>query len=326
MRQSASAQRLDLLEGGAEDDIGGEHNTLLRSDDRDNNLQPSFRGGNFYASGSGQLTHYTISGPSNGRLAVCVHGMTLASYTFTDISQTLAHAGFRVLRYDMFGRGLSSAPPPGAPCNTKTYVAQLELLLQGLGLWAEASHNGVLIGASLGGAVAASFCAAHRELFSQLILMAPIGLPNFKLPILARVLDTRLVGRPLSCVLRTCCSRVLRSYVVDMFQDTRWHDALAEDVRHTPNNFVSVYMSTLKRFEWTTLKTSVYQKLGENKVRSPARVLLCLSWLVGLVGWLLGWLCLKKKKKNTSLDVSNAFIYLVILRPPPVCVSADCAR
>ena len=131
MRQSASAQRLDMLEGGGDVDADGEHTGLLsqrgaigipRRGVDGTEFQPSFRGGNFYASGSGQLTHYTLTGPSNGRLAVCVHGMTLASYTFTDVSQMLGQAGFRVLRYDLFGRGLSTGPPPGAPCSTRTYV------------------------------------------------------------------------------------------------------------------------------------------------------------------------------------------------------------
>ena len=273
MRQSASSQRLDLLEGGG-DDVGTEHSKLLSGGGGgggcggEDSQQPSSRGGNFYPSGSGQLTHYNLSGPSNGRLAVCIHGMTLASYTFTDLSITLTHAGYRVLRYDLFGRGLSSAPPAGAPCNTKTYVAQLELLLQGLGLWAEASHNGVLIGASLGGAIAAAFCAAHRELFSQLVLVAPVGLPVFKLPVLARALDAPFgIGRALSCILRKCCRRVVGSYVVDMFDGTRWHSALADDVHHGPNDFVGTYMSTLKRFEWTALKHTAYQKLGENTSR-----------------------------------------------------------
>jgi pimeloyl-ACP methyl ester carboxylesterase len=278
MRQSASSQRLDLLEGGG-DDVGTEHAKLLSGGGSgggggggggEDSQQPSTRGGNFYPSGSGQLTHYNLSGPSNGRLAVCVHGMTLASYTFTDLSITLTHAGYRVLRYDLFGRGLSSGPPPGAPCNTKTYVAQLELLLQGLGLWAEASHNGVLIGASLGGAIAAAFCAAHRELFSQLVLVAPVGLPVFKLPVLARALDAPFgIGRALSCVLRKCCRRVVGSYVVDMFDGTRWHGALADDVHHhgANNDFVATYMSTLKRFEWTGLKHTVYTKIGENTSR-----------------------------------------------------------
>lgn len=194
--------------------------------------------------------------------------MTLASYTFGDLSRALAQAGYRVLRYDIFGRGLSSGPPPGAPCGSKTYIAQLELLLQGLGLWPESCKDGLLIGASLGGAIATAFCAAHRDMFRQLLLVAPIGLPNFKLPVFARLLDLTFIGRPLSFILRHCCVKVLRSYIADMFQDTQWEDAIREDVNHTQNDFVAVYMRTLKRFEWTSMKHGAFQKIGENKVRS----------------------------------------------------------
>jgi pimeloyl-ACP methyl ester carboxylesterase len=281
MRQSPSAARLDLLEGalcaesagGAEDaqrllsSTGGGGSGGDGADPSHQHLQPSFRGGNFCPTGTGQLTHYNLSGPSNGRLAVCVHGMTLASYTFTDMGRALAHAGFRVLRFDLFGRGLSSGPPPNAPCSSKTYVAQLELLLQGLELWPDACHDGLLIGASLGGAVAAAFCAAHRDLFRQLVLIAPVGLPHFRLPAFARVLDLAVVGRPLAWLLSTCCARVLRSYVVDMFQGSRWHDAVRDDVSHTNNSFVTAYMQTLRRFEWTTMKHGAFQRLGENTVR-----------------------------------------------------------
>ena len=52
-------------------------------------------------------TRYTLLGPKNGPRLVFIHGITASACTFPVFIQGLANAGFRVLVYDLFGRGFS---------------------------------------------------------------------------------------------------------------------------------------------------------------------------------------------------------------------------
>ena len=55
-------------------------------------------------------THYELSGPDTGKVVVLVHGFSVPYYIWDSTTAYLANAGFRVLRYDEFGRGFSDRP------------------------------------------------------------------------------------------------------------------------------------------------------------------------------------------------------------------------
>lgn len=55
-------------------------------------------------------THCRLMGPSNGPVAVLVHGGTVPSWIWDTLAGHLAATGYRVLTYDQFGRGLSERP------------------------------------------------------------------------------------------------------------------------------------------------------------------------------------------------------------------------
>lgn len=82
----------------------------------------------------------------------------------------LAAAGYRVLLYDLYGRGYSDAPK-GVAYDPQLYVMQLALLLQHL-QWKSVR----VVGFSMGGAIAASFVAAFPELVERdVVLVASAG-------------------------------------------------------------------------------------------------------------------------------------------------------
>lgn len=82
----------------------------------------------------------------------------------------LAAAGYRVLLYDLYGRGYSDAPK-GVAYDPQLYVMQLALLLQHL--QRKSVH---VFGFSMGGAIAASFVAAFPELVERdVVLVASAG-------------------------------------------------------------------------------------------------------------------------------------------------------
>ena len=89
-------------------------------------------------------TRFTLLGPKNGPKLVFIHGITASACTFPAFIQGLADAGFRVLVYDLYGRGFSAAP--AAQYNDSLYVAQLYFLCTDL-KW-KTFH---LAGLSLGG-------------------------------------------------------------------------------------------------------------------------------------------------------------------------------
>ena len=55
-------------------------------------------------------THYELVGPETGRTVVLLHGGTIPMWTWDRQVPALVEAGFRVLRYDMCGRGYSDSP------------------------------------------------------------------------------------------------------------------------------------------------------------------------------------------------------------------------
>ena len=55
-------------------------------------------------------THYQWLGAARGPVAVCVHGLTTPSFVWGPIAAGLGRLGFRVLVYDLYGRGLFGPP------------------------------------------------------------------------------------------------------------------------------------------------------------------------------------------------------------------------
>ena len=76
------------------------------------------------------LTHYYLMGPEKGKKIVFVHGITAGSPCFPHFFELLVQKGYRVLTYDIFGRGFSDAP--GLPYDNSLYVSQLFFLVHHL--------------------------------------------------------------------------------------------------------------------------------------------------------------------------------------------------
>ncbi|MBQ4826344.1 alpha/beta hydrolase [Leisingera sp. HS039] len=122
-----------------------------------------------FAQLSGGLTHYRWSGPLRGPVAVCVHGLTTPSFVWGGVARGLAAMGYRVLSYDLYGRGYSDRPE--GLQDSSFFTTQLEQLLQDQ----EVGDDFTLIGYSMGGAIATAFAAAHPTRLRELILLAPAG-------------------------------------------------------------------------------------------------------------------------------------------------------
>ncbi|EMD41823.1 hypothetical protein CERSUDRAFT_110386 [Gelatoporia subvermispora B] len=113
---------------------------------------------------------YWLLGPESGTRVVLIHGISTPSITWKFIAPYLAEHGYRVLLYDLYGKGYSEAPK--TIYNANLFITQLALLLQYL-QW-DATH---VVGFSMGGGVAAAFAAFFPHLLAgKVILMASAGM------------------------------------------------------------------------------------------------------------------------------------------------------
>src|SRR5262249_59523851 len=85
--------------------------------------------GQFIKTSAG-FVHYQFAGPEDGRVIVLVHGFSVPYYLWAGTFEMLGNAGFRVLRYDLFGRGLSDRP--SVTYNGELFDRQLVELLDAL--------------------------------------------------------------------------------------------------------------------------------------------------------------------------------------------------
>lgn len=125
--------------------------------------------GDFIELDQGRL-HYRWDGPTKGPVVVMVHGFSTPLFIFEQNVAALADAGYRVLRYDHFGRGWSDRPRRAYSADF--YDQTLLGLLDGLGL----TQPVRLVGLSMGGLIASEFTARHPDRVDRLFLFVPAGL------------------------------------------------------------------------------------------------------------------------------------------------------
>ena len=114
-------------------------------------------------------THYTWTGPEDGPVIVCVHGLSTPSYVFAATARSLSALGYRVLSYDLYGRGYSDRVR-GAQTD-RFFLTQLRDLLEDQDVGGEIT----LLGFSMGAQIASAYAAEAGRQVDALILVAPAG-------------------------------------------------------------------------------------------------------------------------------------------------------
>ena len=79
-----------------------------RSDPTGTTTWDDYRHNNF------QGTNYRVRGPQDGPVVVCVHGIGSFSVCFDGIATAFVERGFRVVTYDLLGRGHSRPIDPSS--------------------------------------------------------------------------------------------------------------------------------------------------------------------------------------------------------------------
>ncbi|KAF5019024.1 hypothetical protein F66182_8974 [Fusarium sp. NRRL 66182] len=114
-------------------------------------------------------------GPENGEKVLFVHGISTPCITLGPLALALAKRGYRVMLFDLFGRGFSDGVAD-LPHDARLYVAQMLLVLASSPLAWTGTNAFRLVGYSLGGGIAVHFANAFPNLVRDLVLLAPAGL------------------------------------------------------------------------------------------------------------------------------------------------------
>jgi pimeloyl-ACP methyl ester carboxylesterase len=131
------------------------------------------------------VTHYQVDGPDSGRVVVLVHGFSVPYYIWDSTAAHLAAGGYRVIRYDTYGRGWSDRPD--VAYDDRLYERQLGELLDSLHVTGKADFGGV----SFGGYVTGVYTGRHPDRVRSLILVDPVAGTT---PATMRPIDLPVIG------------------------------------------------------------------------------------------------------------------------------------
>ncbi len=141
-----------------------------RSDKKESISYENYRktGGNSYIKLSDGWTNYELTeNPDAKHTVVLLHGGTIPLCIWEPQMNALRNAGFRILRYDQYGRGFSDRPD--TVYSRDLFARQLKELLDSLKI----SDPVDLVGPSFGGAITATFAARYSERVNSIIFISP---------------------------------------------------------------------------------------------------------------------------------------------------------
>jgi pimeloyl-ACP methyl ester carboxylesterase len=113
------------------------------------------------------FVHYELTGPTDGPVVVLVPGLSVPFTIWDRNAPLLAESGFRVLRFDFYGRGFSDRPR--VRYDLSLFVGQVEEIIKALRLSTPVS----LVGLSMGGPIAAA-AALKPGLAHAIALIDPL--------------------------------------------------------------------------------------------------------------------------------------------------------
>ena len=198
--------------------------------------------------------HYEMAGPEDGKKVVLVHGFSTPYYIWDPTFEALVEKGFRVLRYDLYGRGFSDRPK--ADYDLALFKEQLLELIVTLKLKGPVS----LVGMSMGGAVVATMANQHPEKVDKIVLIDPQAFP----PPLETVspLMKPFIGEYLTAVV--WMPRLQKQKAEDYYRPERFPDAGEKiKVQMKYRGYRRALLSTLREMVKKGDMISLYESLAD---------------------------------------------------------------
>lgn len=134
-------------------------------------------------------THYELSGPEKGNLVVLVHGFSTPYFIWDPVQKSLTDAGYRVLRFDLYGRGYSDRPD--TTYDLDLFTTQISDLLNFLHI----SGSFDIMGLSMGGPIVAHYVSKYPDRAKKVVLIDPFTSKTNTFP-----LSVPLIGEYLNSV------------------------------------------------------------------------------------------------------------------------------
>lgn len=203
-------------------------------------------------------THYELKG--EGSAVVLVHGYATPYFIYDKIFSFLVQKGYKVLRYDLLGRGFSERV--NGDYTPALFSRQLKELTDAL----LPNENFFLFGTSMGGAVVTAFAAKYPEKVKKLFLLAPAGM-EYKVPLYMKMAQKPVLGEIMfkalggKLLLNGSCSELIYS----RDQTDYYLEKFAESARY--KGFLAATLSSLRN---TLMRPDItvenYKKTAENGV------------------------------------------------------------
>ena len=184
---------------------------------------------------AGVRIHYQAAGNENAPPVILIHGFISSNLVWNEVFLPLASAGFRVIAPDLPGYGYSDKPSDGRYTIDAQAYAVLGLMDR-LGI-----DRATIVGASYGGAVAATIALDYPDRVSNLVLVGAVTNDQPKKKLLLRLASVPLLGdvaTPLFLgsrwILRKRTEEVYRrlGYPVDERKLAARHHLLATSATH----------------------------------------------------------------------------------------------
>ncbi|MCP4753651.1 MAG: alpha/beta hydrolase [Proteobacteria bacterium] len=200
--------------------------------------------------------HYELDGPKTGDVVVLVHGFSVSGYVWDPTFKFLVEKGFRVLRFDLYGRGCSDRPH--TDYNVELFSRQIVDLMAGL----EINEPVNIVGLSMGGGIVADFANRYPEKVGKLTLIDATP----ETPSLSEIspLQIPIVGEFVMTVM--ALPRIVEENTTKYTHPAKppdWDRKYLEQVRW--KGFRRALLSTLRNAPETQV-TEGYRKLGKNPI------------------------------------------------------------
>ena len=211
-----------------------------------------------YVELSDGTVHYELAGPEAAPTVVFVCGLSTPYFIWDFTVPALTAAGYRTLRYDLYGRGFSDRPT-AVRYDADLFDRQLAELIARLGL-----HTPVtLAGVSMGGAISVIFAERHPERVNGLILVDPAGFP-LPLPLVAKLVKLPGLGEYL---MRVAGDRTIRAGMAGNFFDASLLPDFARkfEVQLAYAGFQNAQLSTLRNMPLQSLAAS-FRSVGASGI------------------------------------------------------------
>ncbi|HEY45460.1 MAG: hypothetical protein AMJ88_19145 [Anaerolineae bacterium SM23_ 63] len=202
-------------------------------------------------------THYGIAGPHDGRVVVLIHGIAGPMGIWEPLAHSLASNGFRVLYYDLFGRGYSDRPV--SSYDIDLFIAQLRDLISGLSIAIPVT----LVGWSLGGMISGTYAVEFPGEVDRLVLIAPAGI-EVSLPTISRLGMIPILGDIIMSVLGRRI--VLRSVSNGLYKkdlEETFLSLVTDQMQY--RGYLRAFLSTMRSCGYEDV-SEVYRKAGSDNL------------------------------------------------------------